>query len=93
MITLAGRRPILLLLLLAAGTATTRAAAQVAPGERDVWQTAGWATATPEEQGMDPTLPAAVDQRVPEELALLSGLVSRGGAIVAERYLGVSANR
>ena len=94
MIILAVRLLILvLLLLLATGSATTLAAAQVAPGERDVWPTAGWPTAAPEEQGMDPTPLAAVDQRVPAELPLLSGLVEvRGGAIVFERYHGQAAD-
>ncbi len=82
----APRLLLVLLLLLAASSAIPRAAAQVAPAERAYWPTSGWRTAAPEAQGMDPVLLAALDQRVPAELPLLSGLVVvRGGEIIFER--------
>jgi CubicO group peptidase (beta-lactamase class C family)/sugar lactone lactonase YvrE len=78
---------LVLLLLLAAGSTMAPAAAQVDPGERAYWPTAGWRTAAPEAQGMDATLLAQLAQRVQTELPLLSGLVVvRGGEIVFEDY-------
>jgi CubicO group peptidase (beta-lactamase class C family)/sugar lactone lactonase YvrE len=84
---------LVLLLLLAASSTMTPAAAQVDPGERAYWPTAGWRTAAPEAQGMDPALLAQLAQRVPAELPLLSGLVVvRGGDIVFEDYNGQTAD-
>jgi len=77
---------VLLLLLVSASSTLTRAA-QVAPGDRSYWPTAGWQTAAPEAQGMDPALLAQASARVPAELPLLSALVViRGGDIVFEEY-------
>ena len=94
MITPAERLLALVLLLILAGSSMTLGtAAQVAPGQRDSWPTGGWTTAAPETQGMDAALLAAVDERVPPELPLLSGLVVvRGGDIVFERYDGQTAD-
>jgi CubicO group peptidase (beta-lactamase class C family)/sugar lactone lactonase YvrE len=87
MFTFAIVRLILVLVALLAGSSVPQAAAQIAPGERTAWPTAGWSTAAPEEQGMDPALLAQVSQRVPAELSLLSAVVVvRGGEIVFEDY-------
>ena len=87
MITPAIVRLIVVLVALLAGSSVPQAVAQIAPGERASWPTAGWSTAAPEEQGMDPALLAQVDARVQTELPLLTGLVVvRGGEIVFEDY-------
>jgi CubicO group peptidase (beta-lactamase class C family)/sugar lactone lactonase YvrE len=87
MFTFAIVRLILVLVAFLAGSSVPQAAAQIAPGERTAWPTAGWSTAAPEEQGMDPALLARVSQRVPAELSLLSAVVVvRGGEIVFEDY-------
>ena len=84
---------VVLILLLATSAVIAPAAAQVDPEERDYWPAAGWQTAAPEAQGMDPALLAQVDARVAAELPLLSGLVVvRGGEIVFERYYGQTAD-
>jgi Cu-Zn family superoxide dismutase len=84
---------VLALLLLLAAPAVPAVSAQVDPGERDSWPTAGWDTAAPEAQGMDPALLGQVEQRVQAELPLLSALaVVRGGDIVFERYYGQTAD-
>ena len=92
--TLALVRLILALVLLLTTSATIpQVTAQVAPTERASWPTAGWRTAAPEAQGMDPALLAALDERIPAELSLLSALVVvRGGEIVFERYYGQTAD-
>ena len=87
MFTPAVVRLIVVLVALLAGSSVPQAAAQIAPGERASWPTAGWSTAAPEEQGMDPALLAQVAQRVPTDLPILSAVVVvRGGEIVFEDY-------
>ena len=79
----------MLLLLLTLIPVAPHAAAQVAPPQRDYWPTAGWRTASPESQGIDPTLLAQIDQRMQTALPRLTALlVIRGGNIVFEQYQG-----
>jgi CubicO group peptidase (beta-lactamase class C family) len=74
-----------------AATATSQASA--APVERDYWPTAGWRTAAPAEQGMDPAVLDDLDTQVPESYPQVrSVLVVRHGYLVYERYWqGVAA--
>jgi CubicO group peptidase (beta-lactamase class C family) len=65
-----------------AATATT----QAAPIQRDYWPTAGWRTAAPAEQGMDPKVLAVLDTNVAYHPQLRSLLVVRHGYLVYERY-------
>ena len=66
-------------------TATTRASA--APIQRDYWPTAGWQTAAPSEQGMDPAVLDDLDTMVPDLYPQVrSVLVVRHGYLVYERY-------
>jgi CubicO group peptidase (beta-lactamase class C family) len=83
---------VLALLLLLVVPVVPMVSAQADPGARVSWPTAGWQTATPESQGMDPALLATLDARVPMELPLLSALVVRSGNIVFERYYGQTSD-
>jgi CubicO group peptidase (beta-lactamase class C family) len=66
-------------------TATSQASA--APTQRDYWPTAGWRTAAPDQQGMDPAVLDELDTKVPESYPQLrSLLVVRHGYLVYERY-------
>ena len=68
-----------------AATATSQASA--APVERDYWPTAGWRTAAPAEQGMDPQVLNDLDTQVPERYPQVrSLLVVRHGYLVYEHY-------
>jgi CubicO group peptidase (beta-lactamase class C family) len=65
-------------------TATTQAAA---PIQRDYWPTAGWRTAAPAEQGVDPAVLDDLDSIVPAGYPQVrSVLVVRHGYLVVERY-------
>jgi CubicO group peptidase (beta-lactamase class C family) len=58
-----------------------------APAQRDYWPTAGWRTAAPEQQGMDPRVLDDLDTQVPEQYPQVrSLLVVRHGYLVYERY-------
>ena len=85
--------------LAAACTSTTRqeptATAQAsAPIQRDYWPTAGWRTAAPAEQGMDPAVLDDLDTIVPASYPQVrSVLVVRHGYLLVERYWqGVGAS-
>jgi len=67
-----------------AATATSWASA--APIQRDYWPTAGWRTAAPAEQGMDPKVLAVLDTNVAYHPQLRSLLVIHHGYLVYERY-------
>jgi CubicO group peptidase (beta-lactamase class C family) len=68
-----------------AATAATQAAA--APVQRDYWPTAGWRTAAPAEQGVDPGVLEDLDAIVPAGYpSVRSVLVVRHGYLVVERY-------
>jgi CubicO group peptidase (beta-lactamase class C family) len=73
-------------------TGTTRASA--GPTQRDYWPTAGWRTAAPAEQGMDPAVLGDLDTMVPASYPQVrSLLVVRHGYLVYERYRrGVTAD-
>jgi CubicO group peptidase (beta-lactamase class C family) len=73
-------------------TGTTRASA--GPTQRDYWPTAGWRTAAPDQQGMDPAILDNLDTKVPEFYPQVrSVLVVRHGYLVYERYWqGVTAS-
>jgi CubicO group peptidase (beta-lactamase class C family) len=75
-----------------APTATSQASA--APAQRDYWPTAGWQTAAPAEQGMDPAVLDDLDTMVPDLYPQVrSVLVVRHGYLVYERYWqGVDAD-
>jgi CubicO group peptidase (beta-lactamase class C family) len=88
--------------LLAASLGCVLAAACTSPGsrqatatsrawgsrvERDYWPTAGWRTAAPDEQGMDPAVVGELDAKVPDRYPQVrSVLVVRHGYLVYERY-------
>jgi CubicO group peptidase (beta-lactamase class C family) len=63
------------------------------PTRRDYWPTAGWRTAAPAEQGMDPAVLENLDRLVPDSYPQVrSVLVVRHGDLVVERYWrGVAA--
>jgi CubicO group peptidase (beta-lactamase class C family) len=68
-----------------AATATSQASA--APIPRDYWPTAGWRTAAPAEQGVDPAVLDDLDAIVPAGYpSVRSVLVVRHGYLVVERY-------
>ena len=73
-------------------TGTSQAAA--GPIQRDYWPTAGWRTAAPAEQGMDPAVLDDLDTIVPDSYPQVrSVLVVRHGYLVYERYRqGVTAS-
>jgi CubicO group peptidase (beta-lactamase class C family) len=65
-------------------TATSQAAAAI---QRDYWPTAGWRTAAPAEQGVDPAVLDDLDAIVPAGYpSVRSVLVVRHGYLVVERY-------
>jgi CubicO group peptidase (beta-lactamase class C family) len=67
-------------------TATSRQP-PAAPAQRDYWPTAGWRTAAPNQQGMDPQVLNELDTQVPERYPQVhSLLVVRHGYLVYERY-------
>ena len=66
-------------------TATSQPSA--APAQRDYWPTAGWRTAAPSQQGMDPQVLDDLDTQVPERYPQVrSFLVVRHGYLVYEHY-------
>jgi Beta-lactamase len=66
-------------------TATSQPSA--APAQRDYWPTAGWRTATPSQQGMDPQVLDDLDTQIPERYPQVrSFLVVRHGYLVYEHY-------
>jgi CubicO group peptidase (beta-lactamase class C family) len=66
-------------------TATSRASGSRI--ERDYWPTAGWRTAAPDQQGMDPAVVGELDAKVPDRYPQVrSLLVVRHGYLVYERY-------
>jgi CubicO group peptidase (beta-lactamase class C family) len=68
------------------GTATSRPPS-AGPTQRDYWPTAGWRTAAPNQQGMDPQVLDDLDSQVPERYPQVrSLLVVRHGYLVYERY-------
>ena len=73
-------------------TGTSRAAGGAT--QRDYWPTAGWRTAAPAEQGMDPAVLDDLDSMVPDSYPKVRGLlVVRHGYLVYERYWqGVDAS-
>jgi CubicO group peptidase (beta-lactamase class C family) len=73
-------------------TATSQASA--GPIQRDYWPTAGWRTAAPDQQGMDPAVLDHLDTIVPDSYPQVrSVLVVRHGYLVVERYWrGVAAD-
>jgi CubicO group peptidase (beta-lactamase class C family) len=67
-------------------TATSRQPA-AGPASRDYWPTAGWRTAAPKDQGMDPAVLDDLDTQVPQRYPQVrSLLVVRHGYLVYERY-------
>src|SRR5437773_1171302 len=67
-------------------TATSQHAS-AGPTHRDYWPTAGWRTAAPNQQGMDPQLLGDLDTKVPAyHSQVRSLLVVRHGYLVYERY-------
>jgi CubicO group peptidase (beta-lactamase class C family) len=66
-------------------TPTSQASAE--PTQRDYWPTAGWRTAAPKDEGMDPAVLDDLDTKVPESYPQVrSLLVVRHGYLVYERY-------
>ena len=74
--------------------ATGTSQASAGPIQRDYWPTAGWRTAAPAEQGMDPAVLDDLDTIVPDSYPQVrSVLVVRHGYLVVERYWqGVTAS-
>jgi CubicO group peptidase (beta-lactamase class C family) len=67
-------------------TATSRQPS-AGPAHRDYWPTAGWRTAAPGDQGMDPAVLDDLDTQVPDRYPQVrSLLVVRHGYLVYERY-------
>jgi CubicO group peptidase (beta-lactamase class C family) len=67
--------------------ATGTSQASAGPTQRDYWPTAGWRTAAPAEQGMDPAVLDDLDTIVPDSYPQVrSVLVIRHGYLVYERY-------
>jgi CubicO group peptidase (beta-lactamase class C family) len=57
------------------------------PTQRDYWPTAGWRTAAPKDQGMDPAVVGELDARISGSFPQVrSLLVVRHGYLVYERY-------
>jgi CubicO group peptidase (beta-lactamase class C family) len=66
---------------------TPRRRPAAGPARRDYWPTAGWRTAAPADQGMDPAVLGELDRQVPEQYPQVrSLLVVRHGYLVYERY-------
>jgi CubicO group peptidase (beta-lactamase class C family) len=94
----ASRRPwllvaVLVCLLAAACTspdgrqATPTSQRSAGPTQRDYWPTAGWRTAAPAEQGMDPAVVGELDAKVSGSYPQVrSLLIVRHGYLVYERY-------
>ena len=74
--------------------ATETSQASAGPIQRDYWPTAGWRTAAPDQQGMDPAVLDHLDTVVPDNYPQVrSVLVVRHGYLVVERYWqGVEAS-
>jgi CubicO group peptidase (beta-lactamase class C family) len=74
--------------------ATATSQVSPAPTQRDYWPTAGWRTAAPDQQGMDPAVLGHLDTIVPASYPQVrSVLVVRHGYLVVERYWqGVTAS-
>jgi CubicO group peptidase (beta-lactamase class C family) len=74
--------------------ATGTSQASAGPTQRDYWPTAGWRTAAPDRQGMDPAVLDDLDTIVPDSYPQVrSVLVVRHGYLVYERYWqGVDAS-
>jgi CubicO group peptidase (beta-lactamase class C family) len=74
--------------------ATGTSQASAGPTQRDYWPTAGWRTAAPDQQGMDPAVLDDLDTIVPASYPQVrSVLVVRHGYLVVERYWqGVAAS-
>ena len=95
---IASRRPRLLVavlvwLLAAACTSpdsrpsTATSQGPAGPTQRDSWPTAGWRTAAPAEQGMDPAVVGELDAKVSGSYPQVrSLLIVRHGYLVYERY-------
>jgi CubicO group peptidase (beta-lactamase class C family) len=67
--------------------ATATSAASQSPIQRDYWPTAGWRTAAPDQQGIDPAVLDDLDTAVPDIYPQMrSVLVIRHGYLVYERY-------
>jgi CubicO group peptidase (beta-lactamase class C family) len=67
-------------------TATSQQAS-AGPTQRDYWPTAGWRSAAPNHQGMDPQVLGDLDTQVPQRYPQVrSLLVVRRGYLVYERY-------
>ena len=66
---------------------TTSQQASAGPTHRDYWPTAGWRTAAPNQQGMDPQLLGDLDTQVPQRYPQVrSLLVVRHGYLAYEHY-------
>lgn len=66
-------------------TATSQGSA--GPTQRDSWPTAGWRTAAPKDQGMDPAVVGELDAKVSGSYPQVrSLLIVRHGYLVYERY-------
>jgi CubicO group peptidase (beta-lactamase class C family) len=80
------------LLLAACGSpagrrATATSQPPAAPAQRDYWPTAGWRTAAPSQQGMDPQVLDDLDTQIPERYPQVrSLLVVRHGYLVYDHY-------
>jgi CubicO group peptidase (beta-lactamase class C family) len=67
--------------------ATATSAASPSPIQRDYWPTAGWRTAGPDQQGMDPAVLDDLNSAVPNFYShVRSVLVIRHGYLVYERH-------
>ena len=67
--------------------ATATSGPSAAQTQRDYWPTAGWRTAAPDQQGMDPAVLDDLDTAVPDIYPQVrSVLVIRHGYLVYERY-------
>jgi len=74
--------------------ATATSAASQSPTQRDYWPTAGWRTAGPDQQRMDPAVLEDLNTAVPNFYPQVrSVLVIRHGYLVYERYWhGITAS-
>jgi CubicO group peptidase (beta-lactamase class C family) len=69
------------------GQATAIGQGSAGPTQRDYWPTAGWRTAAPGQQGMDPAVLDELDTKIPKSYPQLrSLLVVRHGYLVYEHY-------
>jgi CubicO group peptidase (beta-lactamase class C family) len=68
-------------------TTTTTSQPSTGPTQRDYWPTAGWRTAAPADQGMDPEVLGGLDRQVADQYPQVrSLLVVRHGYLVYEHY-------